>query len=155
MESIKLATALTITMIVFMAFTSSGTMAQEFGAAPAPAPSMESVGMALQEDKQGCRKSVQISIEPNANMLEKALPTEDITQETQTRVVVLDRNSSKDRENDTPNKKSNNFKKFILLCCGNLVIKQRIVLQKGRRGSIGGNSNQANHVASQQNLLDN
>ncbi|GKC58317.1 tyrosine decarboxylase 1-like protein [Tanacetum coccineum] len=48
MESIKLATALTITMIVFMAFTSSGTMAQEFGAAPAPAPSMESAGMALQ-----------------------------------------------------------------------------------------------------------
>ncbi|GKC33724.1 hypothetical protein Tco_1046108 [Tanacetum coccineum] len=47
MESIKLATALTITMIVFMAFTSSGTMAQEFGAAPAPAPSMESAGMAL------------------------------------------------------------------------------------------------------------
>ncbi|GJT17230.1 hypothetical protein Tco_0875936 [Tanacetum coccineum] len=48
MESVKLATALTITMIVFMAFTSSGTMAQEFGAAPAPSPSMESAGMALQ-----------------------------------------------------------------------------------------------------------
>ncbi|GKC87525.1 hypothetical protein Tco_1148174 [Tanacetum coccineum] len=48
MESIKLATALTITMIVFMAFTSSGTMAQEFGAAPAPAPSMESAGKVLQ-----------------------------------------------------------------------------------------------------------
>ncbi|GJU20004.1 hypothetical protein Tco_1571196 [Tanacetum coccineum] len=35
-------------MIVFIAFTSSGTMAQEFGAAPAPSPSMESTGMALQ-----------------------------------------------------------------------------------------------------------
>ncbi|PWA77652.1 Mlo-related protein [Artemisia annua] len=48
MESVKLATALTITMIVFMAFTSSGTMAQEFAAAPAPSPSMESAGVALQ-----------------------------------------------------------------------------------------------------------
>ncbi|KAI3824633.1 hypothetical protein L1987_06098 [Smallanthus sonchifolius] len=46
MESCKLATALTI--MVLMAFTSSGTMAQEFGAAPAPSPSMESAGMALQ-----------------------------------------------------------------------------------------------------------
>ncbi|GKF21546.1 hypothetical protein Tco_0070184, partial [Tanacetum coccineum] len=35
-------------MIVLLAFTSSGTMAQEFGAAPAPSPSMESAGMALQ-----------------------------------------------------------------------------------------------------------
>nr|GEW62396.1 MLO-related protein [Tanacetum cinerariifolium] len=33
-------------MIVFMAFTR--TMAQEFGSAPAPSPSMESAGMALQ-----------------------------------------------------------------------------------------------------------
>nr|GEY28521.1 MLO-related protein [Tanacetum cinerariifolium] len=48
MESIKLATALTIAMIVLSAFTSSGTMAQEFVAAPAPSPSMESAGMALQ-----------------------------------------------------------------------------------------------------------
>ncbi|PWA75970.1 Aromatic-L-amino-acid decarboxylase [Artemisia annua] len=48
MESVKLATAFTITMIVFMAFTSSGTMAQEFAAAPAPSPSMESAGVALQ-----------------------------------------------------------------------------------------------------------
>ncbi|GKB09942.1 hypothetical protein Tco_0843865 [Tanacetum coccineum] len=48
MESAKLATALTIAMIVLLAFTSSGTMAQEFGAAPAPSPSMESAGMALQ-----------------------------------------------------------------------------------------------------------
>ncbi|GJZ36497.1 hypothetical protein Tco_0582688, partial [Tanacetum coccineum] len=48
MESVKLATALTIGMIVLSAFTSSGTMAQEFGAAPAPSPSMESAGMALQ-----------------------------------------------------------------------------------------------------------
>ncbi|GJX40001.1 hypothetical protein Tco_0254991 [Tanacetum coccineum] len=35
-------------MIVFMAFTSSGTMAQEFGAAPAPSSSMKSAGMSLQ-----------------------------------------------------------------------------------------------------------
>lgn len=48
MESVKLATSLTITMIVLMAFASSGTMAQEFGAAPAPSPSMESTGLALQ-----------------------------------------------------------------------------------------------------------
>ncbi|KAI3681128.1 hypothetical protein L6452_35911 [Arctium lappa] len=47
MESAKLTTALTITMIVVMAFTSSGTMAQEFGAAPAPSPSMESAGTVL------------------------------------------------------------------------------------------------------------
>ncbi|GJX14459.1 hypothetical protein Tco_0206217 [Tanacetum coccineum] len=44
----ELATALTITMIVFMAFTSSETMAQEFAASPAPSPLMESAGMALQ-----------------------------------------------------------------------------------------------------------
>ena len=44
----KIATALTITMIVLMAFNSSGTMAQEFGGAPAPSPSMQSDGMALQ-----------------------------------------------------------------------------------------------------------
>ena len=48
MESVKLATALTIAMIVIMTFTTSGTMAQEFGAAPAPSPSMESAGVALQ-----------------------------------------------------------------------------------------------------------
>ncbi|KAI3681129.1 hypothetical protein L6452_35912 [Arctium lappa] len=47
MESAKLTTALTITMIVLVAFTSSGAMAQEFGTAPAPSPSMESAGMAL------------------------------------------------------------------------------------------------------------
>ncbi|KAI3727896.1 hypothetical protein L6452_16524 [Arctium lappa] len=47
MESDKLTTGLTITMIVLMAFTSSGTMAQDFGAAPAPSPSMESAGTAL------------------------------------------------------------------------------------------------------------
>ncbi|KAI3681131.1 hypothetical protein L6452_35915 [Arctium lappa] len=47
MKSAKLTTALTITMIVLVAFTSSGAMAQEFGAAPAPSPSMESAGMAL------------------------------------------------------------------------------------------------------------
>ncbi|KAI3709852.1 hypothetical protein L2E82_39620 [Cichorium intybus] len=48
MEGVKLSTALAITMIVLIAFTSSGTVAQEFGAAPAPSPSMESAGMALQ-----------------------------------------------------------------------------------------------------------
>ncbi|KAK1422832.1 hypothetical protein QVD17_18121 [Tagetes erecta] len=42
-----LATALTITMMVLMVLT-SGTMAQEVGAAPAPSPSLESGGMALQ-----------------------------------------------------------------------------------------------------------
>nr|GEV42376.1 ataxia telangiectasia mutated family protein [Tanacetum cinerariifolium] len=46
--SVKLATTLTFSMIVLLAFTCSGTMAQEFGAAPAPSPSMESTGMALQ-----------------------------------------------------------------------------------------------------------
>ncbi|KAI3741495.1 hypothetical protein L1987_59169 [Smallanthus sonchifolius] len=45
MESVKLATALTIATVVL---TSCGTMAQEFAAAPAPSPSMESAGMALQ-----------------------------------------------------------------------------------------------------------
>ncbi|GJX99109.1 hypothetical protein Tco_0356128 [Tanacetum coccineum] len=48
MGSAKLATVLAITMIVLMAFTSFGTMAQEFRAAPAPSPSMKSAGMALQ-----------------------------------------------------------------------------------------------------------
>ncbi|KAK9064362.1 hypothetical protein SSX86_015744 [Deinandra increscens subsp. villosa] len=58
MESCKLATTLTITIVVLMACTSFGTMAQEVGAvgceglwagaAPAPSPSMESAGMALQ-----------------------------------------------------------------------------------------------------------
>ncbi|GKA72294.1 hypothetical protein Tco_0778510 [Tanacetum coccineum] len=48
MRSAKLATVLAITMIVLMAFISSGTMAQELGAAPAPSPLMESAGMALQ-----------------------------------------------------------------------------------------------------------
>ncbi|KAI3495582.1 hypothetical protein L1887_37926 [Cichorium endivia] len=48
MEGVKLSTALAITMIVLIAFTSSGTVAQEFGAAPAPSPSMENAGMALQ-----------------------------------------------------------------------------------------------------------
>ncbi|MFS7889652.1 hypothetical protein Hanom_Chr00s000004g01609491 [Helianthus anomalus] len=33
--------------MVLIAFTSSGTMAQEFGAAPAPSPSMESDGTVL------------------------------------------------------------------------------------------------------------
>ncbi|MFS7889654.1 hypothetical protein Hanom_Chr00s000004g01609511 [Helianthus anomalus] len=45
MEGVKLATALAI--MVLIAFTSSGTMAQEFGAAPAPSPSMESDGTVL------------------------------------------------------------------------------------------------------------
>ncbi|KAJ0928021.1 hypothetical protein HanRHA438_Chr04g0189451 [Helianthus annuus] len=45
MESVKLATTLAITMMVL---TSYGAMAQEFGAAPAPSPSMENAGMALQ-----------------------------------------------------------------------------------------------------------
>ncbi|CAH1445149.1 unnamed protein product [Lactuca virosa] len=47
-KGVKLATFLAITMIVLMAFTSSGTMAQEFEAAPAPSPSMQSAGIALQ-----------------------------------------------------------------------------------------------------------
>ncbi|XP_024993268.1 uncharacterized protein LOC112527024 [Cynara cardunculus var. scolymus] len=47
MEFVKVITALTITMIILMAFTSTGTMAQNFGSAPAPSPSMESAGMAL------------------------------------------------------------------------------------------------------------
>ena len=47
MGGVKLTSVLAITMIVLMAFTSCGTMAQEFGAAPAPPPSMESAGMAL------------------------------------------------------------------------------------------------------------
>ncbi|KVH89290.1 hypothetical protein Ccrd_008723 [Cynara cardunculus var. scolymus] len=47
MGSVKLTTALTITMMVLLAFTTSGIMAQEFGAAPAPSPSMESAGMVL------------------------------------------------------------------------------------------------------------
>ncbi|KAL8192226.1 hypothetical protein R6Q57_027893 [Mikania cordata] len=45
MTSVKLATGLAIAMVVL---TSCGSMAQEFGAAPAPSPSMESAGMALQ-----------------------------------------------------------------------------------------------------------
>ncbi|KAL8235975.1 hypothetical protein R6Q59_017056 [Mikania micrantha] len=45
MTSIKLATGLAIAMVVL---TSCGSMAQEFGAAPAPSPSMESAGMTLQ-----------------------------------------------------------------------------------------------------------
>ncbi|KAI3495580.1 hypothetical protein L1887_37924 [Cichorium endivia] len=48
MGGFKLATPLAITMIVLIAFTSTGTVAQEFGAAPAPSPSMENAGMALQ-----------------------------------------------------------------------------------------------------------
>ena len=48
MGGVKVATAFTIAMIVVMALTSCGTMAQEFGAAPAPSPSMESAGMTLQ-----------------------------------------------------------------------------------------------------------
>ena len=48
MGSAKLATVLAIAMMVLVAFTNSGTMAQEFGATPAPSPSMESAGMALQ-----------------------------------------------------------------------------------------------------------
>ncbi|KAJ0455744.1 hypothetical protein HanRHA438_Chr15g0706651 [Helianthus annuus] len=48
METVKLATTLTITIMVLMALTSCGTMAQELAAAPAPSPSMESAGTALQ-----------------------------------------------------------------------------------------------------------
>ncbi|KAL4563622.1 hypothetical protein LXL04_027667 [Taraxacum kok-saghyz] len=48
MGGVKLTTAFTITMMVVMAMTSCGTMAQEFGAAPAPSPSMESAGITLQ-----------------------------------------------------------------------------------------------------------
>ncbi|KAI3824632.1 hypothetical protein L1987_06096 [Smallanthus sonchifolius] len=44
MLSVKLATAV-LTIMVLIAFTGSGTMAQESGAAPAPSPSMESDGM--------------------------------------------------------------------------------------------------------------
>ncbi|KAK1422831.1 hypothetical protein QVD17_18120 [Tagetes erecta] len=46
MSSVKLATTLTI--MVLIAFTFSGTMAQGFGAAPAPSPSLESDGTVLQ-----------------------------------------------------------------------------------------------------------
>ncbi|KAJ0455749.1 hypothetical protein HanRHA438_Chr15g0706671 [Helianthus annuus] len=45
MEIVKLATTLTIAMMVL---TSCGAMAQELGAAPAPSPSMENAGMVLQ-----------------------------------------------------------------------------------------------------------
>ncbi|KAI3734630.1 hypothetical protein L6452_14103 [Arctium lappa] len=57
MESDKLTTGLTITMIVLMAFTSSGTMAQDFGAAPAPSPSMESAGTTSFQVQIGTRPS--------------------------------------------------------------------------------------------------
>ncbi|MFS7935759.1 hypothetical protein Hanom_Chr05g00407321 [Helianthus anomalus] len=45
MESVELATTLTI--MVLIAFNSTGTMAQEFGVAPETSPSMDSDGTVL------------------------------------------------------------------------------------------------------------